>query len=151
MQEGIYAAGNLFASYFGGWTVGLSTLVIFMAIDYLSGLAVTKIFHKRKKTAARASESKAALKDLCRKSMTLLFVLIAHRLDLVLDFHYLRHAVIIGFLANELISIAENAVLMGLSLPGAVTKMIDTVVSKRGDGKQQPESEQAASDTTKTG
>ena len=26
MKEGIYAAGNLFVSCFGGWTVGLSTL-----------------------------------------------------------------------------------------------------------------------------
>ena len=151
MNEWICAAGKLFTFCFGGWTAGLSALVIFMAIDYLSGLAVTGIFHKRKKSAAQAPESKAALKDLCRKGMTLLFVLIAHRLDLVLDFHYLKHAVIIGFLANELISIAENAVLMGLSLPGAVTKMIDTLVSKRGDSKQQPESGLNASDTIKTG
>ena len=43
--------------------------------------------------------------------MTLLFVLIAYRLDLAIGVDYIRNAVIIGFMANELISIVENAVL----------------------------------------
>lgn len=62
--------------------------------------------------------------------MTLLFVLIAYRLDLVIGVNYIRDAVIIGFIANELISIVENAGLMGLPLPDAINKAIDVLTQK---------------------
>ena len=62
--------------------------------------------------------------------MTLLFVLIAYRLDLAIGTNYIRDAVIIGFMANELISIVENAGLMGLPLPGVLTKAIDVLKKK---------------------
>ena len=44
--------------------------------------------------------------------------------------NYIRDAVIIGFVANEVISIVENAGLMGIPLPAAVTKMIDILTKK---------------------
>ena len=112
--------GSTIASFFGGWDAGLATLLIFMAIDYVSGLAVAGIFKNSKKTESGALESKAGWKGLCRKCMTLLFVLIAYRLDLVIGVNYIREAVIIGFIANELISIVENAGLMGLPLPDTI-------------------------------
>ena len=39
-------------------------------------------------------------------------------------------AVVIGFIANELISIVENAGLMGLPLPAAITKAVDILTTK---------------------
>lgn len=67
--------------------------------------------------------------------MTLLFVLIAYRLDLAIGVDYIRNAVIIGFMANELISIVENARLMGLPLPAVIGKAIDVLTkqAERGD------------------
>ena len=62
--------------------------------------------------------------------MILLFVLIAYRLDLAIGTNYIRDAVIIGFIANELISITENAGLMGIPLPGVLTKAIDVLKKK---------------------
>lgn len=67
--------------------------------------------------------------------MTLLFVLIAYRLDLVIGTNYIRDAVIIGFVANELISIVENAGLMGLPLPQIITKAIDVLTKKSEEEK----------------
>lgn len=122
--------GSTIASFFGGWDAGLATLLIFMAIDYVSGLAVAGIFKNSKKTESGALESKAGWNGLCRKCMTLLFVLIAYRLDLVIGVNYIRDAVIIGFIANELISIVENAGLMGLPLPDAINKAIDVLTQK---------------------
>lgn len=106
------------------------TLLIFMAIDYISGLVVAGIFHKSKKSETGSLESKAGFKGLCRKCMTLLFVMIAYRLDLVIGSDYIRNAVIIGFIANETISIVENAGLMGVPLPTVITKAIDILTSK---------------------
>lgn len=129
---GIGIVGSFIASLFGGWDAGLTTLLLFMGIDYASGLIVAGIFHNSKKTESGALESKAGWKGLCRKCMTLLFVLIAYRLDLAIGVDYIRNAVIIGFIANELISIVENAGLMGLPLPAVITKAIDILTDKAG-------------------
>jgi toxin secretion/phage lysis holin len=122
--------GNIITILFGGWDTAIGTLILFMAIDFFSGLAVAGIFHNSQKTETGTLESKAGRKGLCRKCMTLLFVLIAHRLDLSLGTHYIRDTVIIGFMANELISIVENAGLMGLPLPAAIINAIDILNKK---------------------
>ena len=127
---GIGVVGGAIAALLGGWDEALITLVIFMAIDYLSGLIVAGVFHTSKKSEGGALESRAGFKGLCRKAITLLFVLVATRLDLVMGTTYIRDAVIIGFITNELISIVENAGLMGIPLPAVITKAIDVLTAK---------------------
>ena len=122
--------GSLVASFFGGWTESLTTLLIFMLIDYATGLIVAGVFHKSQKTASGALESRAGFKGLCRKGAILLFVLIGYRLDLAVGTSYIRDAVCIAFIANELISIVENAGLMGLPIPAVITKAIEVLKSK---------------------
>ena len=122
--------GGTLAMLLGGWDASLMTLLIFMGIDYVSGLVVAGVFHKSKKSENGALESKAGWKGLAKKAMTLLFVLIAHQLDVVIGVAYIRDAVIIGFITNELISIVENAGLMGVPLPGVVKKAIDILTAK---------------------
>ena len=73
--------GSAIASFFGGWDAGLATLLIFMCLDYVSGLIVAGVFKNSPKTDTGSLESKAGWKGLCRKCMTLVFVLIAYRLD----------------------------------------------------------------------
>ena len=128
---GIGVIGSIIASAFGGWDTGLATLLIFMIIDYFSGLVVAGIFHKSNKNKSGALESKAGWKGLCRKCMTLLFVLIAYRLDLAIGVNYIRDAVVIGFMTNELISIVENAGIMGLPLPDVINKAIDVLTEQK--------------------
>lgn len=134
MKEGICTGigivGGFIASLFGGWDAALITLIMFMAIDYVSGLLVAGVFHNSKKTDTGTLESRAGWKGLCRKGMTLLFVLIAYRLDLAIGVSYIRDAVIIGFMANELISIVENAGLMGIPLPAVIQNAIDILTKK---------------------
>lgn len=122
--------GSFVASLLGGWDAGLKTLILFMEIDYVSGFLVAGVFHNSNKTSTGTLESVVGWKGLCRKGMVLLFVLIAYRLDLALGVEYIRDAVIIGFMANELISIVENAGLMGLPLPEAIIKAIDILTKK---------------------
>lgn len=135
----IGVVGSGIAAAFGGWDQALVTLVIFMAIDYVSGLIVAGVFHNSKKTKTGALESRAGWKGLCRKGVTLLFVLIAYRLDLALGLNYIRDAVIIGFIANELISIVENAGLMGIPLPAVIQNAIELLTktaSKDGEAHE---------------
>lgn len=117
-------------SAFGGWDSGLVTLILFMAIDYIMGLIVAGIFRNSPKTQSGALESRVGWKGLCRKCVTLLFVLVAYRLDIIIGVNYIRNAVIIGFVANELISIVENAGLMGIPLPPILNSAIDILTKK---------------------
>lgn len=122
--------GSVISSLFGGWDTGMITLLIFMAIDYTTGLVVAGVFKNSSKTESGGLESKAGWKGLCRKCVTLLFVIIAYRLDLLIDTNYIRDAVIIAFCANELISITENAGLMGIPLPATITNAIEILKGK---------------------
>lgn len=126
----IGAAGGVIASLLGGWDAALATLVICMAVDYATGLIVAGVFHASKKSESGALESHAGWKGLFRKGMTLLIVLIACRMDMLLGVSYIRDAAIIGFVANELISIVENAGLMGLPLPAVITNAIDVLTHR---------------------
>lgn len=122
--------GGSIASAFGGWDAGLTTLVIFMTIDYITGLIVAGVFKTSNKTETGTLESRAGWKGLCRKGMILLVVLIACRLDLMMNTTFVRDAVVIGYVANESISIIENAGLMGLPIPGIIQKAIDILIQK---------------------
>ena len=59
--------GSLVTVLFGGWGTGMSTLLIFMAVDYITGLMTAFIFHNRPKTQNGVLESNAGFKGLCRK------------------------------------------------------------------------------------
>ena len=123
--------GAAIAEFLGGWDSAVITLIIFMSVDYISGLVVAGVFKASPKSENGGLESKAGFKGLCRKCMTLIFVMIAHRLDLMLGTDYLRNAVIIGFCANELVSILENAGTMGLPLPEPIINAVDVLKSKK--------------------
>ena len=127
--------GSLIASQFGGWDAALSTLILFMAVDYITGLVVAGVFHASPKSKDGALESRAGWKGLCRKGVTLLIVLVACRLDAVMATSFVRDAVVIGFICNETISIIENAGLMGLPIPEAITKAVD-ILKKRSETEQ---------------
>lgn len=137
MKEGICTSigliGSFIASLFGGWDAALVTLISFMGIDYITGLIVAGVFHKSQKTENGTLESLAGWKGLCRKGVTLLIVLVACRLDLVIGSNFIRDAVVIAFIANETISIVENAGLMGVPISAVITSAIE-VLKKRGEG-----------------
>lgn len=119
-------AGSVLAELFGGWDMALETLLILMAADWITGgILLPAVFGKSPKSPNGALESRAGWKGLCRKGMTLFYILIAARMDRLLGMDYIRNAVCIGFIANELLSIVENAGLMGVPLPAMIRKVID--------------------------
>lgn len=134
MKDGICTAigvvGSTIASFFGGFDAALITLLIFMGVDYATGLIVAGVFHKSEKTENGALESRAGWKGLCRKGVSLLVVLVACRLDMILGSNFIRDATVIAFIANETISIIENAGLMGVPIPSVITKAIEVLKKK---------------------
>lgn len=124
---GIGALGSAIAAALGGWDAPLLTLIICMAADYATGLLVAGIFHASKKSTGGGLESAAGWKGLSRKAATLLLILVAHFTDTLLGTDCVRNAVVIGFCTNEILSIVENAGLMGLPIPAALAKAIDVL------------------------
>lgn len=122
--------GGFIANAFGGWSAALTTLLIFMGVDYLSGLILAGVFHASPKSEDGTLESYAGWKGLVRKGMTLLIVLIGARMDMLLDVSYIRDAMVIAFCVNELLSIIENMGLMGVPMPEILTNAIEMLKSK---------------------
>ena len=127
--------GSMISKAFGGWSEDMVTLIIFMAIDFITGLIVAGVFKASGKSETGALNSKASFKGLCKKCVMLLFVLIAHRLDIMLGADYIKTATIIGFILNEVISIVENAGLMGIPLPAIIAKAIEILKNKATGGE----------------
>lgn len=126
-------AGAAVAKALGGWDNAVITLIIFMVIDYAMGLIVAGVFKKSEKSENGGLSSRVCWVGLARKVITLLFVVIAYRLDLLIGTDYIRTGVIIAFCASELISICENAGLMGVPLPSVITKAIDILKNRSED------------------
>ena len=121
----VACVGAAVASLFGGWTGAMTTLVILMLIDYVTGLIVAGVFHASPKSSGGALSSSVGFKGLCRKFIILLLVVVACRVDMLLNTNVIRDATCIGFCVNELISITENAGLMGVPLPRKLLEAID--------------------------
>ena len=116
--------GSAIAFLFGGWDSSLITLLIFMLADYLTGLIVAGVFHKSKKTETGNLDSRIGWKGLCKKIVTLILVVVAHRLDIQMGTTFIKDAVCIAFITNEALSLIENAGLMGVPIPKAIREAI---------------------------
>ena len=135
LQLAFTAIGGYIGWFLGGYDGLVLALVAFVAIDYITGLIVAGVFHASPKSKTGALESRAGWKGLCRKGETLLIVLVACRLDTVMGSTFVRDAVVIGFICNETISIIENAGLMGLPIPAAITKAVDILKQRSEEQK----------------
>lgn len=130
---GIGAIGGFLSSLFGGWSNDLTTLIIFMAVDFVTGLIAAAI-GKSKKTENGGLSSSVGWLGLAKKCMTLLLVLVAHRLDVTLGVDWVKTTVVVAFIVNETISIIENAGLLGIPMPSVLKKAVELL-----KGKAEPE------------
>ena len=117
--------GSALCWAFGGWDAAMTTLLVCICVDYLSGSIVALVFHNSSKTESGAYNSTYGLKGLCKKGLMLLFVLVAVQVDRVLGADYVRDAVCIGFSVNEILSIIENLGLAGIPMPEAIIKALE--------------------------
>lgn len=127
------AIGGTISMALGGFDKMLQALLIFMLVDYITGLMVAFVFKNSPKTNSGAGSSKAGFKGLAKKAVILMLVMCMVQADKVLGISILRNAAVVGFIVNELVSIVENAGLCGLTLPEAFTKALDLLQSKGKD------------------
>ena len=140
LTAGVGTLGGLMSWLYGGFGDAMLVLIVFMALDYMTGLIVAGVFHKSSKSETGALESKAGWKGLCRKGMTLGIVMMAALLDRIMGTAYIRDAVVVGFIFNESLSILENAGLMGVSYPRALKNALD-LLNQKGEEKHESKDE----------
>lgn len=125
----IAGIGGGLASYlWGGWSVLLQVLVIFIILDYVIGVLVAAYLGQL--------NSKVGFRGIAKKVMILLLVAVAHSVDVVLgDNHFIRDAVIFFYIANELLSILETVGRTNLPIPSVLKRAVETLNNKSGDDK----------------
>ncbi|MBC1377989.1 phage holin family protein [Listeria innocua] len=116
----------MFGYLFGEVDLLVKVLMCFIVADYISELLTSGYQGKL--------SSKMGFKGIAKKIAILILVVIAHQIDLIMGTHNTtRDAVIFFYLANELISILENFVQMGMKVPEVLKKLILIFDAKSGD------------------
>jgi toxin secretion/phage lysis holin len=122
--KSVLTSGGAIASYlFGGWTMAIQTLLVFVVIDFITGfLAAGKI---------GSLSSRIGSRGITKKVLIFLIVALAHMVDQMLgDGHVIRDATITFYLANEGLSILENSGRIGLPVPDVVKQAIQILKGK---------------------
>ncbi|ADL52138.1 phage holin family protein [Clostridium cellulovorans] len=135
IKTGLFAVvavfGGMFSDVLGGFDKILMALLICMIADYITGLIVALVFKNSTKTETGAAQSKAGFIGIVKKIFVLILIVVINQIDIVTNTNgFLRDAAIMGFIANEVLSLIENAGLMGIKLPEAVTNAIDVLKNK---------------------
>ena len=111
IQIAITAIGGWLGYFLGGIDGLMIALMIFMALDYVTGVMCAIIDKKL--------SSAVGFKGICKKVLIMMLVGVAHIVDLhvVGTGQALRSAVICFYLSNEGVSVLENAGHLGLPIP----------------------------------
>lgn len=113
---------------FGGWTLILQTLLLFMAFDYITGV-IAALFKKSNKSKSGKLSSKAGFKGLAKKIVILMICSLSYRLDLLLNAEgLLYNMVLLFYISNEIISILENAVAIDkIPIPNKLRAIVENM------------------------
>ena len=111
IQMAVAAIGGWLGYFLGGMDGLMIALIIFMVLDYITGLMCAVIDKKL--------SSAVGFKCICKKVLILMLVGLANIVDLhvVGTGSALRGAVICFYLSNEGLSLLENAAHIGLPVP----------------------------------
>ena len=135
IQSLFFAVGAWLGYFLGGCDGLLCALVIFVAVDYVTGVMCA--------VADKKLSSAVGFKGICRKVLIFLLVGLAHILDtqILNETGILRTAVIFFFLSNDGLSILENAAHLGLPIPQALKDVLEQLhnrAEKSGEPEEAP-------------
>ena len=117
------ALGTTFCYFIGGIDAMLITLLTFMVIDYITGVMCAIVKCKL--------SSSIGFAGICKKAFIILLVGAANLLGMALKIEGLRYIFISFYLANEGISIIENASVMGLPVPEKIKSILEQLKTNK--------------------
>lgn len=126
-KTGAVALGAVVGYLFGESTGLLLVLFWMVIIDYVSGLAAGY--------TEKTLSSKIGFKGIIKKVMIFVMVALAHLVDSALGTkNMFRDATIVFYMANELLSIFENAGRMGVPVPERLMQAVEVLKGKSEKG-----------------
>lgn len=126
---GAWCAGTMIY-FIGGFDLFLEALLVCMVVDYLMGLTIAGLYKRSDKTDTGGLNSFVGWMGISKKITSLLFIIIGVELQKITGLIGIREGIIIVLVTNEVISIIENAGVMGIPVPEQITKMIDVLKQK---------------------
>lgn len=132
--SGVFAALAGFITWiFGGWDILMCVLVTLMAIDYITGLMVAY--------ETKTLSSSIGLKGLFKKIAELFVVMTAVQIDMATGQGgaYFKNIVCLLFIANEGLSLLENAGNLGVPIPDTLKKALKQIGSNEPEQKSESE------------
>ena len=118
--------GGTITAFLGGWDLALQVLVLFVVMDYVTGL-VAAWYQKD-------LNSQVGFCGICKKVLLFIPVAICYALDQVIGQEILRSLAIFFYIANEGLSITENLGLCGVPVPEPLMGALEQL-GKRGAGE----------------
>ncbi|KRF35845.1 holin family protein [Paenibacillus sp. Soil787] len=115
--------GGLATYAFGEWNELLSLFLMAILVDYVTGIAASM-------REQRGLNSQVGYWGLARKGLMLLVIMLAQRMDILMNTGLMMTGAIYFYLANEFISITENYGRLGLPLPSFMKRMIQVLRGK---------------------
>lgn len=127
----VCAAAGAVAGFFGEWSVALTVLVIMMCVDYVTGVFCAAL-KRSPKTEDGGLSSKVGFVGIARKGFIMLIVLVATMLDRAVGngSTVFQTATVFYYIANEGLSVLENADLMGVPFPEVVRERLESMREK---------------------
>ena len=118
IQMIVAVLGGYIGYFLGGWDGFLYALVVFVVIDYITGLMVA-VLEKR-------LSSEVGFRGIFKKVVLFSLVAVGHIVDsrLLQNEGVIRTAVIFFYLSNEGISILENTAKIGLPVPEKLKEVL---------------------------
>ena len=122
---------TFFTWIFGTWDIAIAILIIFMVLDYLTGVIVAY----QNKTL----NSEVGFKGLIKKCMILVILIVAVMLDRLLNTGtwVFRTLVAYFYIANEGISLLENISNLGVPIPAKIKDALEQLNNKEESEKQE--------------
>ena len=118
--------GSLVTYLLGGWSALVQILVTFVVIDYITGVLAAAYHGKL--------DSNIGLKGIAKKVFIFVIVACGHLVDGAMGTNNIvRDAAIYFYIANELLSILENAGEIGLPVPDVLKNAIERLKGKEQD------------------
>ena len=131
LKTGALIVGGIVGAM-GGWSVFLTVLLYMMVVDYITGVMVAML-HRSTKTTNGGLSSAVGANGLMKKGMIMLMVILGTLLDYVIgsDGMMFQTAVASFYIANEGLSVLENAVAIGLPVPSVVKEALESLREKK--------------------
>ena len=126
IKGAIAALGGAAAYLWGPWDALINALIALVALDYVTGVICA--------AANKRLSSEIGFKGLIKKALIFALVAVAGVADKVIPAtnQAIRAAVILFYIANEAISILENAAELGLPVP---EKLKAVLIKTKGEDK----------------